>query len=495
MTATLAAEAVAPAASHVWVSYARLSRARNDGKGGSLAIDRQHGENADYIRRIDPDARITFLEDDGYSGYKDVFRPAFEDALALVANRQVRGLVGWHADRLTRQVEVTARIVKACETARVELHTTLGGWHADPTKIYIESIMAENESRQKSNRLTSKHKELAMGGKFNGGRRRYGYSPRMDSVIESEAAVILDLANRALNGESLSSLARSLNAAGVPTTQNKNDPRTGKPYVWSASVVKNILVGGAAAGYRKHTRDGVTEMHRAEWPAILDQGTFEALRLRLRDPERRTNEGATSARYLLPGLALCGPCGEPLRAATIKKEDRQVYRCAACHKVNARQAPIDEMVRAYVVARLEETDANGLLVSDEDNRAMAALTAERDEVPAARARYAAMAARGDIDPATLAAMTRALADREAELAAQITLLAETAARPVRALDGATGPDAGAVWDAWTEDASGAGLARQRAVVALLLDVRVHPAGKGKRRFNPDTVQITYRDLT
>lgn len=483
MTATLTRpEPVAHALGRVWISYARLSRARNDGKGGSLAIDRQHGENTEYIQRIDPNAQIVYLDDDGYSGYKDVFRPDFEEMLSRVERQSVSAIVGWHADRLTRQVEVTARIVKACERARVELHTTLGGWHADPTKIYIESIMAENESRQKSKRLISKHKELAVAGKFSGGRRRFGYDATMDSIIESEAVIIRDLANRALNGESLTSLARSLESAGIPTVTG-----TGK---WNASVVKNILTRGTVAGYRVHG----TELHPGEWTPILDQATFEALRLRLLDPERRTNEGATSARYLLPGLANCGPCGAPIKGAYLARYDSTVYRCAACHKVSQRQGPVDLMVRDFIVARLEATDANGLLVSDADNQEMARLTSERDEIPAKRAALAALMAEGTLDAPGFAAATSALTARAVDLAAAITRLAEAAAKPQRALDGATGPDAGAVWDAWTEDTTGEGLARQRAVIGLLLDIRIHPVGKGAKRFRPESVSITDKEL-
>src|SRR5262245_57782644 len=123
----------------IWVSYARLSSAKNDGKGGSLAITRQHAENRAYIERVDPGARIIELSDDGFSGYKDVHRPGFAEALSLIERGEVSAFVAWHADRISRQVEVTAQAVKACQRVGVELHTALGGFHADPTRLYIES--------------------------------------------------------------------------------------------------------------------------------------------------------------------------------------------------------------------------------------------------------------------------------------------------------------------------------------------------------------------
>ncbi len=51
-----------------------------------------------------------------------------------------------------------------------------------------------------------------------------------------------------------------------------------------------------------------------------------------------------------------------------------------------------------------------------------------------------------------------------------------------------GPDAAARW----QDLS---LAQRREVIDLLCEVRVLPTGRGKRTFDPSSVQITWRTGT
>ena len=307
-----------------WACYCRLSQAKNDGKGGSLAIDRQCAENAAYVERVDPGAQVVHFHDDGKSGWSlTVVRDQFEDALRRVALGEFDAFVAWHADRISRQTEVAGRVIRLCRTHGVELHTALGGHHADPIALQIQSVVAEAESRQKANRAMSKHRQLRESGAYAGGSRRFGYEPRMVAVREDEAAVIRDMANRLLNGESLTSVVRSLNEAGVLTsTGYRENKETGEMVrvPWSLPTVKKMLTAPHLIGKRQNG----PVMVDATWPAILDVATWESLRAILLDPARDKRKHKTASRYLLSGIATCGTCGQPVTG--LRMDGRRVAR-------------------------------------------------------------------------------------------------------------------------------------------------------------------------
>lgn len=495
MTATLTRPA--PAATRgrgrVAFSYARISK---DGKGAGLGVARQHAENEEYLARVLPGVRVIHFADNDKSGFNpNVVRPEFDDMLSRIREGEAAAVIGWHADRYSRQPLQIEYLIQACSASGAELHTRLGGHHSDPTMLRIESALSWKESQVKSERMIAKHAQMAERGNHPGGARRFGYTPRAVAIDEAEAAIIRDLAERALNGESLSSLARSLNAAGIPTATGYREDGSLVP--WRNQTVRQLLLGLHLTGWRElHGK-----RYRANWPAILDTATHDALVLKLNGdtythtaPDgtrttrpRRTSPG-NSTRYLLSGIARCGKCGEAMRARSA------LYRCAACHGVQRKRADIDTRVRDAVVARLSEMDAAGELVTDETAQERAALMAEREEIPARRDSLAGLMVAGTLTPEGYAAAESALAAREAEIGAALALLDETTAGPARALRGATGPEAGPTWDAWTNDPTGAGLARQRAILALMADIVIHPAGRGARRFDPESVAITWRDI-
>src|SRR4051794_2108526 len=117
VTASLAREATrgVVGAPRVWACYCRLSQAKNDGKGTSLAIGRQCSEIAAYVGRVDPGASVVHFHDDGFSGFKrGLARPGFDEMCTRVAAGEFAAVVAWHADRISRQVEVAGRVVNLC---------------------------------------------------------------------------------------------------------------------------------------------------------------------------------------------------------------------------------------------------------------------------------------------------------------------------------------------------------------------------------------------
>jgi site-specific DNA recombinase len=68
---------------------------------------------------------------------------------------------------------------------------------------------------------------------------------------------------------------------------------------------------------------------KGQWPAILDETTYEAMRAVLEDPKRRP-AGQRMGRVpttLGTGLYLCGVCGQPTMRKAKTSRGLTIYRC------------------------------------------------------------------------------------------------------------------------------------------------------------------------
>lgn len=218
---------------------------------------------------------------------------------------------------------------------------------------------------------------------------------------------------------------------------------------------------------------------KARWPAIVDESTWRAAADLLTDPSRR--RGPLNARALLTGVALCAVCGATVHSGGAAVTQRtRVYRCRSMKHVARSAEPVEEVVEGAVIRRLTRPDAAALLA---DNT--------RPDVNELRERAVAIRTRLDTAAAdyTDNLITRSqfllmnerlkaqLADVEAELAdaGRVDLLG-----PLVKAD-----DVAAVWEALPAS-------RKRAVIDLLMTVRLHPPGRGVRTLRPETVEIDWK---
>lgn len=156
------------------------------------------------------------------------------------------------------------------------------------------------------------------------------------------------------------------------------------------------------------------------------------------------------------------------------------YVCQANYHVRRRRGELEELVVKTVLGILARPDAVGLLTRDDDEATRAHEQAEalRARLDLAADAYAA----GRID-------TRQLTRITAQLSPQIEALQQVvrAASSAPDLFDLARPDITERWDELP-------LARQRAVIAALLEVRVLPARikGGAERFDPRDVEIPPR---
>ena len=185
-----------------------------------------------------PEPRV--YSDNDISARSGKRRPGFERLLTDIESGAVDGLLAWHLDRVLRRVVDLERVLDAIEAHRhpiqvvflqageIDLATPSGRLLAR-----ILAAVAANEGDIKSARLSEQRAQHAYAGKAHGP-LGYGYD-EAQRIVPSEAAVVREVAQRVIDGDSLYSIAVDLNARGIQT------PGEGK---WDARRVAKVVEKG-----------------------------------------------------------------------------------------------------------------------------------------------------------------------------------------------------------------------------------------------------------
>ena len=288
-------------------------------------------------------------------------------------------------------------------------------------------------------------------------------------MIRQAAADILD------RGISLKAVARDLRDRRVPTV-------TGT--AWTASTLRDVLAKPAVAGIAVHTATvkdpgtgevrKVTTEHPVPWPAILKRERWEALRDLF---DGRKTGTSPAPRWLLSGYATCGPCGAVVKCTG--SASRRAYTCTAHGHVRRNAAEVDKHVRAVVVARMSQDDADVVLLPPPRPGIDAAgLRAEAKRLTGKAKRLTAMFTDDVITEAQYATGTKDIRARLAAIGAQLA----ASSKPDPLPEFRQGRPAAEVWEAMT-------LPRRRAVVRELMTVTILPARRKGSAFDPDSLGI------
>jgi DNA invertase Pin-like site-specific DNA recombinase len=442
--------------------YVRISL---DPTGSRLGVTRQ-------LR--DCEAKATALgwtvagvyEDNDTSASTTRPRPAYGRLLEDLEAGAVDAVVVWDLDRLTRRPIEIEHFIDLADRRGVAL-ASVGGdvdLATDNGRLFarIKGAVARAEVDRKSTRQRSASDQRAELGRPSAGRRAFGYTADGTRVVPGEAAHVQAAAGRLLAGDSLHTITAHLNTAGAVTT-------AGNP--WQPTQVRRMLANPRYAALRVHR--GVV-VGAGAWPPVLDVDTHRAVRAVLDDPARRAPGRPTAS--LLTGIATCAVCGDRVYATRSGARARAYY-CRSRGHVTRAADPVDDYVTTVLLEHLT-TRGPDLTATGPTGPATRDLRAREAALRARLDGLAEAYAAGDIDQLQMRAGSRRL---RGDLDQVLTRLAAAQQRPVLA-SLQTAPDLQAAWDALSLDG-------QRTALAATLTVTLAPAGRGARRFNPETVRV------
>lgn len=451
-----------------------------------LSIDR---EGSDSLERQEADLRAwaagegltvrRVWADAGKSGYdRNVKRPDFDGALAALRAREVGTLAVWKLDRLSRRgagqiglvLDDVERVGGRLVFLQDHIDTSTGG--NQRMVIVMLSEQARAESANTSLRVRVKKEDSRTNGEYLGGPPPFGYTvdkARKLTPRPDEAALMREVADRILAGETLLAICRDWNARGIPASRSKYRAamRKGEPTegldrgLWRPSTLSAALRSPALAGLTPEKRladsGPIQSSSTAAWrdPAtgetvsLLADGVApivtESERKQILDVMdsrlRRYGRGQRAVRQplsLLGGLIKCASCKRP--ANTFGNS----YRCRRwevsgneCdHPLNVSISVVEPAIKrmwSYGLATLEPDSPILAAVADhwlakfdpapiEERRDLVAQTED------ARTRLAAADedhyVRGTLDAERHTRVTRGIEERLAALSARLRELPE-----------------------------------------------------------------------
>lgn len=391
-------------------------------------------------------------------------------------------VVAWHTDRLHRAPRELEEYVTLCEKRGVITHTVKAGELdlSTPSGRAVARTVgawARFESEHKSDRIKAAHVQNAQRGKWRGGGRPYGWRLGQDGAValdQAEATVIRRTVAELLAGASFGSQVKRLNAEGVLTSRGNR---------WNYTSLRQVITRPKNAGFSEYHGELVGQMDG--WPTILTEDAWRAVCARFSDPATKRKQD-NRAKWLVSGIARCGKCGQLMRSAHVgsaeskRNRPRVIYRCpgdgTTGHAARAVR-DVDATVSAKVAALLARDGAE--IVTRMNPRED--IEVLRDESVALRGRLteaAAAFADGAISAAQLRTVTERVEARLAQVATQLAG-ARNGSVLARLTDPSTVVD---VWESLSID-------YKRAVIKAIVDVRIHPTGKGIR-FDPSLVEVT-----
>ncbi len=452
--------------------YARIS---SDQDGSALGVTRQ----LEDCRKLASDRGWLVTDeyvDNDVSAYSGKRRPEYLRMVEDLTSGRINAVVVYNVDRLTRRPIELEEFVRVCEAAGVR---DLASVTADldlgnDDGLFMARVFAAfaaKESGRKSARMKRKNLQSAEQGLPNmgGSNRPFGYEDDRVTINAAEAEVIRTLADRAIAGESLRSLAQWMNDTGVRTVQ-------GNP--WRTPTVKTLLTSARVIGKRAYGGQVVAD---AVWPPILSEDTQAALVARF---ESRRIVGRRAPRtYALTGMMRCGKCGGTLYSQA-RKETRR-YVCSSgpdhdggCGRLTVVAQPVEELIAEMVLYRLDSPELMTALTRADGDSTAEDLAAQLAALEARMTELAEAFGSGEVTRKEWIEARNVVQGRITQAKRQMA--ERVNARGLADLIG-TGAE---LRDAW----STLNLDRQAAIMRTLLDhVVIAPGVPGARALDPERV--------
>lgn len=490
--------------------YARISV---DKTGEEIGVNRQL-----HDMRALAEARgyevVDEITENDVTASKGLRRPGYERVWELVRAEKVDHVIAWQSSRLMRSRKDRAEVINtfgkhnvdviAVKGPSLDLRSAYGRGMAD-----MMTSFDTMEGEVKAERVSAAIADLARRGKAWGycpyGWDRVGRGVHARQVVnDHEAAIVQELVDRLLAGESLNELHRDMNQRKIPAPgyaqwmkltpevreQREARGRKAPTQQWAKSTIRTLVIRDANVAIRRYRQrdDGGVEM-AGDWPPIVDRAKHDRVTALMSSADRRSHSGPRpgARRHLLThGIGKCGICGDMLRVARRngRRDQVLIYTCNGIKGCTGRmQEDVDKLVARVVIGRLSKPDAMDWLLGD-DERAHE-LTERCKELQQRLDEAADSHAAGRI---RIRALERITAQLEPQLeAARRERDAALQSVDVEQLKKLAGPGAAACWTAMSVSQRHATLQTIGLEAVVLQRRQKHGPG-----FEPETVQFVWR---
>ncbi len=494
------------------VSYARISA---DTRRDEHGVQAQHRINHETAARYGWVVVHEFTDNDKSAAKADVVRDDFEAMLrALRLGRlpdgaEVQGVVIVAEDRLARRPGDYERFVEAITYRDGRVFSDARG----PKDLYSEdtesmglfgAVISKMEVRKMQRRMRQSHRSRAEIGKPAGGTRPFGWRDDRLSLDPKEAPLLRKAAEDFIGGRSLYSIVAEWQREGVVTTLGNK---------WTTTSLKVTFKNPRLCGWRaingELVRDSAGEPVTGQWTPILTPEQWQALQaiFAARKGRSVTRKGVGEIlppdyrefSYLMTGVLRCGKkqadgktCNSLLRVSRQRDCKQHIYMCPAktqggCGGIGRRGDLIDLFISEAVLAKLEEAS----FAASPESAEWPGQT-EYEDLKGRLEELRTQWASGRISNDLFFSLAPDLEQRIGRLRGEVqSFTAAVERRTKRAT-----ADAAEIRRRWylPEEDGGLPLSTKRNYVREALHaVIVHPSGGGRKPFNPDLLELIWRE--
>ncbi len=302
--------------------YTRVSTDRQREEGASLHVQ------LEACQRYCEEHRLLVMGEfrDVQSGL-DPSRPQYMAAVELAQAKGIDKLVVWRLDRLGRDAAEYIPLLKQLRQLGVDVVSVTQPGQSE-FMMGMLGLMAEEESRQLSVRITASKRRRAKEGK-RVGIPPFGFNPEKhpnggSTLVPNEAApLVSEMFHRYASGKhSLRDLGRYLTEHGCLKSRNAI------LYILRNPVYLGIVRYGVNTRSQFHPKEEPVEVEGQHQP-LIDRETFDRAQGRLLANKSR-RRGGTNPKYLFTSLVFCSGCGNRYvgRTAHGRNGTRRVrYEC------------------------------------------------------------------------------------------------------------------------------------------------------------------------